>query len=113
MIEDESRAVASNARGVVEAAVVAHGERDNREPADLMLLRHAQRAPIQLSDGRGGGAGLEKVGDGDGQLLQRGLVRIHVDAAAVVVVEAHGAVLGFFFGECLEFSDVVLGEREM
>ncbi len=111
MIEDKSRAVASNARGVVEAAVVAHGERDNGEPADVMLLRHVQRAPIQLSDGGRSGAGLEQVGDGDGQLLQGGFVGVHVDAAAVVVVEAHGAILGFFFGERLELSDVVLRER--
>lgn len=56
VIEHESRAIASDASGVVEAAMMAHCEWNNGQPAYFMLLHHVQRAPIELRDGSWCGA---------------------------------------------------------
>ena len=92
MIEDESRAVASNARGVVEAAVVAHSEGSDGQATDSLLLHRQQRPPLQLGNRCGSWALLKEVGHGGGELLQAGLVSVNTDAALFVIDEERTAI---------------------
>ncbi len=92
MIENKACAVAANAGRVVEAAMVAHSERNNSQTADVLLFHHLERAPIQLRNGCGRGSRLKKVGDSHRKVLQAGFVSVDADAALPVVDKAHGAV---------------------
>lgn len=92
MIENEAGAVAADARRVIEAAVVAHSERNNGQATHRLLFHQLKRNPIQLSDWCCGCARLKKVGHGGGEMLQTGLVGIHADAAFFIVDESCGAI---------------------
>ena len=63
LIENEASAVAANAGGVVQAAMVAHGKRNNGQATDGLLFHHLQSAPIQLRHRRCCGPRLKEIRD--------------------------------------------------
>ena len=99
MIEDKTRAIAADNSGVVEAAVVAHSEGSDGQPADALLLHRLQRSPPQLRNGRGCWSLLKQVRNRLAEVLQAGLVGVDANAALFVVDKQSAAVGSFLLLE--------------